>query len=228
MEKIVLFDHGNFILADSDHFVGKFVTDKNNAVLTAPLNRSNRVLKLVKLLPFLSVEVDTRINATFDINNIGFSLNDDEGEFSMYAFNYKKNNTIKVKVWAEVVSQPIVIEDQLVETKNTYESLKIFTYIGEDGFILTTADPVGKRIVFSCSKDGHILSSNQTDLKKFYMISQLWPELRLKIVVANGKTTINHSPFVKLEENSILEYSRHFQNKLNCQVMGELLPIKDK
>jgi hypothetical protein len=225
MEKIVLFDHGNFIMADSDHFVGKFITDKNNAVLTAPLNRSNRVLKLVKLLPFLRVEVDNRINATFSIDDIGFSLNDSENEFGIYAFNYKHNT---VKVWAEVESQPVVIEEQLIETKNNYESLKIFTYMGEDGFILTTADPVGKRIVFSCNKDGHLLSSNQTDLKKFYMISQLWPELRLKIVVANGKTTIKHSPFVKLEENSILEYSRHFQNKLNCQIMGELLPINDK
>jgi hypothetical protein len=226
MEKIVLFDHGNFIMADSDHFVGKFITDKNNAVLTAPLNRSNRVLKLVKLLPFLRVEVDNRINATFSIDDIGFSLNNSENEFGIYAFNYKKNNTIKV--WAEVESQPVVIEEQLSETKNNYESLKIFTYMGEDGFILTTADPVGKRIVFSCNKDGYILSSNQTDLKKFYMISQLWPELRLKIVVANGKTTIKHSPFIRLEENSILEYSRHFQNKLNCQIMGELLPINDK
>jgi len=225
MEKVVLFDHGNFIIADSDHFVGKFITDKNNAVLTAPLNRSNRVLKLVKLLPFLSVEVDTRINATFDINNIGFSLQEDEeGSFSIYAFKHK--NT--VKIWGEVESQPVVIEEQLVETKNKYETLKIFTYIGEDGFILTTADPVGKRIIFSCNKDGHILTSNQTDLKKFYMISQLWPELRLKIVVSNGKTTIKHSPFIRMEENSILEYSRHFQNKLNCQIMGELLPVTDK
>jgi len=226
MEKVVLFDRNNFIMADTNRFVGKFVTNKNNAVLTAPLNRSNRVLKLVKLLPFLNIEVDTRISVTFNTDKIGFSLNDDDGtEFVIYAFNHKNN---VVKVWAEVESQPVVVEEQLVETKNTYDTLKIFTYIGEDGFMLTTADPVGKRIVFTCDKDGHILSSNQTDLKKFYMISQLWPELRLKIVVANGKTTIKHTPFVKLEENSVLEYSRHFQNKLHCQIVGELLPINDK